>query len=146
MTKKKRFFQILIDYLIRFIKQKVLGRTSILLSSNTTRNAQKKRLSECFYCCLCIRCCGKVFTKPLPSNEKRIHIQTHTLMGGIYEARHSDGFKCMIYISNLIETGSGIQNSIGGIHRHSDVQIALMSIILQHCVQTPTNFRSFKGL
>jgi hypothetical protein len=30
---------------------------------------------------------GIHFTEPLPSNDKGIHIQTHRLMGGIYEAR-----------------------------------------------------------
>jgi hypothetical protein len=41
------------------------------------------------YIVACIRCRSNVFTKPLPSND-RIHIQTHRLMGGIYEVRRSD--------------------------------------------------------
>jgi hypothetical protein len=32
-----------------------------------------------------IRCRGKDFIDPLPSNDRGIHIQTHRLMGGIYE-------------------------------------------------------------
>jgi hypothetical protein len=36
--------------------------------------------------CVCIRCSGNVFTEPLPSNDRGIHIQTHRLMmGGIYK-------------------------------------------------------------
>jgi hypothetical protein len=39
----------------------------------------------------CVRCCGNVFTGPLPSNERETHIQTHKVMGGIYEVRRSVG-------------------------------------------------------
>jgi hypothetical protein len=41
-----------------------------------------------------IRCRGNVFTKSLPSNDRGIHIQTHRLMGGIYEIRRWDGLRC----------------------------------------------------
>jgi hypothetical protein len=33
---------------------------------------------------------GKLFTKPLPSNDLGIHIHTNRLKGEIYEVRHSD--------------------------------------------------------
>jgi hypothetical protein len=39
---------------------------------------------------MCIRC-RNVFTEPLASN---MHIQTHRLMGDIYEVRRSDGLRC----------------------------------------------------
>jgi hypothetical protein len=47
-----------------------------VLSFDTTRTAYK------------ILCCrGNVFTEPLPSNYKGIHIETYGLMGGIYKVR-----------------------------------------------------------
>jgi hypothetical protein len=46
------------------------------------------RVEQLFHCCVCVRCRGNVFTEPLPGNDKGIHIQTHALIGGIYEGRH----------------------------------------------------------
>jgi hypothetical protein len=43
---------------------------------------------------LCIHCHGNVFTKSLPSNDRGTHIQTHRLMGGIYEVHHPDWLRC----------------------------------------------------
>jgi hypothetical protein len=48
---------------------------------------RKRRVKQFFYCCMCICCRGNIFTEPLPSNERGLHIQTHRLMGGIYEVR-----------------------------------------------------------
>jgi hypothetical protein len=44
---------------------------------------------------MCIHCCGNFFTEPLPSNDRGIHIQTHTLTGGLLKydtdrLRHHD--------------------------------------------------------
>jgi hypothetical protein len=61
----------------------VLGRTNRLLPLPR----RKRRLQQFFYFCVCIRCRGNVFTQPLPSNDRGIHIQTHRLMGGVYEVR-----------------------------------------------------------
>jgi hypothetical protein len=41
-------------------------------------------------------------------------------MGGIYEVRRCDGFSAMIHIPSFIKTGSGIENLMGRIHRHTD--------------------------
>jgi hypothetical protein len=41
----------------------------------------RKRLIPQFFYCVCIRCRGKVFSKPLPSN---VQIRIHRLMGSIY--------------------------------------------------------------
>jgi hypothetical protein len=41
---------------------------------------------------VCTLCRGNVFTKPLPSNHKGIHV--HKLMGGIFEVRCWDGLRC----------------------------------------------------
>jgi hypothetical protein len=35
-----------------------------------------------------------VLTQPLPRNDRKMHIQTHGLIGGIYEVRRSDWFRC----------------------------------------------------
>jgi hypothetical protein len=48
---------------------------------------RKQRVQQFFCCCVCFRGRGKVFTEPLPSNDRGIHIQTQRLMGGIYEVR-----------------------------------------------------------
>jgi hypothetical protein len=61
-------------------KQEVMGRINSLLPFHTTRTALKTTPPTI------LRCRGDVLTEPLPSNE-RIHIQTHRLMGGIYEVR-----------------------------------------------------------
>jgi hypothetical protein len=53
-----------------------------------------KRLQQFSYCCVSIRCSGNVFTEPLPSKERGIHILTHSPTGGIYEVRHSGGLSC----------------------------------------------------
>jgi hypothetical protein len=67
-----------------------------------------------------------VFTKPLPSTERRdtfnravalktiegIHIETHRLMEGIYEVRRRDGLRYNDYIKNVVKTGSAIQKLI----------------------------------
>jgi hypothetical protein len=52
---------------------------------------RKRRVQQFFYLCVCNRSRGNVFTDPLPSN---IHIQTHRLMGGIYDVRRWDGLRC----------------------------------------------------
>jgi hypothetical protein len=36
----------------------------------------KRRVQQYFYCCVCIRCRGNVFTEPLPSSDKGIHMHT----------------------------------------------------------------------
>jgi hypothetical protein len=45
---------------------------------------RKRRLGQFFYCCVSSLPRERV-TEPLPSNDRGIHIQTHRLMGGIYE-------------------------------------------------------------
>jgi hypothetical protein len=37
----------------------------------------KRCTKQFFYCCICIRCRGNVFSEPLPSNDRGIHIQTY---------------------------------------------------------------------
>jgi hypothetical protein len=55
---------------------------------------RQRRLQQFFFCCVCTRCCGNVFTEPLPSNDRWILIQTQRLMGGFYEERRWDGLRC----------------------------------------------------
>jgi hypothetical protein len=54
--------------------QEVLGRTNRQLSLIPHGPHRKRCVQQFFYCCVRIRCSGKVFTKPLPSNKKGIHI------------------------------------------------------------------------
>jgi hypothetical protein len=48
---------------------------------------KKKDASSNYAIVAYIRCRDNAFTEPLPSNDRGIHIQTHRLMGGIYEVR-----------------------------------------------------------
>jgi hypothetical protein len=48
----------------------------------TRHGPHRKRRIQQFYSCLCIGCRDNVFTEPLPNNDRRIHIQTHRLLGG----------------------------------------------------------------
>jgi hypothetical protein len=75
---------------------------------------RKRRLRHSFYYFVCIRCRGNVLTKPLPSNDKRIHTQKHRLMGGIYEVGRWDGFRYHDVYTIFIKIGSAIQKLIGG--------------------------------
>jgi hypothetical protein len=65
-------------------------------SGKTKRHGphSKRRIQQFYYCCLCIPGHRNVFTQPLPSNDKRVHIQTQRLMGGIYELRRWDRLRC----------------------------------------------------
>jgi hypothetical protein len=56
----------------------------------------------------------KVYTGPLPSNDRGIHTQTHRL---IYEVAAEMGSGTMIYIPSFIKIGYGIQK-----FTHTDVQ------------------------
>jgi hypothetical protein len=53
------------------------------------RPHRKRRAQQFFHSCVCICCRGNVCTEP-----SNIHIQTHRLMGGIYEVRRLDGMRC----------------------------------------------------
>jgi hypothetical protein len=63
---------------------------------------------------MCIRCHGNIFTEPLSSNERGIHIQTDRRMGGIYEIRRWDGFKRLDMHTKLHNIYSSIQKLMGG--------------------------------
>jgi hypothetical protein len=71
-------------------KQEVLGRTNRLFF--LIHQPHRKRRVQQFYYCVCIRCRNNVFAEPLPNNDMGIQIQTHRLMGGIYEVRRCNGF------------------------------------------------------
>jgi hypothetical protein len=64
------------------IKTEILGGTNRLLSFYTTRTAQETTRPIVI---LLRVCCSNVCTEPLPSNDNVIQIQTHRLMGWIYE-------------------------------------------------------------
>jgi hypothetical protein len=72
---------------------------------------------------MCTGCLDYIFTKSLPSNNRGMHIQTHRLMGGIYEVRCCDGLRCHIYTAIFIKIGSAIQKLIG---RKTDTQDSMV--------------------
>jgi hypothetical protein len=43
---------------------------------------------------MCTLCHRNVTNKPLPSNDRGIHMQTHKLRRGVYEILRRDGFRC----------------------------------------------------
>jgi hypothetical protein len=59
-------------------------------------------------------------SKYLPRNGKEMHIQTHRLMGGIYEVRRSYGLRCHDVHATFYEDGSEIQKfqKGGGTYTH----------------------------
>jgi hypothetical protein len=64
-----------------------------ILSIHTQGPHRKRCVQKFFYCCVCIRCRGNVFTKPLSSNVRGLHTQTRRLTGGSYEVRGFDGLR-----------------------------------------------------
>jgi hypothetical protein len=72
-----------------------------------------------------IRCRGNVYTKPLPSNNRGVHMQTHRLMGGVYKVRRCDGLRCHDIHTKFHKTISGIQKFMGG----GDSQTHSMEIV-----------------
>jgi hypothetical protein len=84
---------------------------------------RKWRLQQFFYCCVCIRCRDNIFTEPLSSNDSRIHIQTHKLMGGIYEVSCWDGLRCNDVHTNFHKDWFSHSKINGGIHRHTDSMV-----------------------
>jgi hypothetical protein len=83
------------------------GYTERRTGSHFIRHGQhwKRRVQQFPYCCVCIRCPGDVFTKPLPSN---IHILTDWWKAFIKYAVEVDS-GAMIYISSFVKICSGIQ-------------------------------------
>jgi hypothetical protein len=81
---------------------------------------RKRRAQQFFYCYLCIHCRGNVFTDPLPGNEAWIHIQTHRLMGMIYEDVVEMDSGVMTCIPSFMNIGSDVQKWIRGFHRHTE--------------------------
>jgi hypothetical protein len=65
-------------------------------------------MQQFFYCCD-----GNVFTEPLPSNGRGLHIQTHRLMGFVKYALEM-GSGAIIHIPYFIKIGSAIQKLIRG--------------------------------
>jgi hypothetical protein len=55
---------------------------------------RRKQRVQGFFFVSSIGCRANVYTKLLPSNDRGTHIQTHRLMGGLYEIRHWDGLRC----------------------------------------------------
>jgi hypothetical protein len=62
----RRYVQVII------LLQEVLGRINRLLSLIRHVPDWKRRVQQFFYCCVCIRYLGNVYTEPLPGNDRGI--------------------------------------------------------------------------
>jgi hypothetical protein len=72
----------------------------------------RKQWAQKFYCCMCIRCSGNVFTEPLPSNDRR---DSHAdWWEGFIKYTVEMNTGAMIYIPNFIQIASVIQRLIVG--------------------------------
>jgi hypothetical protein len=56
-------------------------------------------------------------------NDRRIHIQTHRVMGGTYEVAVEMGSGVTMYIPNFMNIGSDLRKLIGGIHKHTESKV-----------------------
>jgi hypothetical protein len=85
---------------------------------------RKLRLQQ-FFCCVCICCSGNVFTEPLPTDGRGIHVQTHGMMGGIYDVRRWDRWdrlRCHDTHTKFRKNWCGHWTVNEGIHRqHGDL-------------------------
>jgi hypothetical protein len=70
------------------VEQEILGRTKRLLSFDTPRAAYKTTRPAVLLFYVYILCRGNVYTEPLSSNERGLHIYTQGLRGGNYIERH----------------------------------------------------------
>jgi hypothetical protein len=107
-------------------KQEVLGRTNRILSLMRHGAHRKRRAQQFFYCCVCIRWRGNVFTEPLPSNNRTIFTEPLPATIGRYIYRYTDwweifmkyavemGSGAMMYVPSFIQIGSAIQMLIRG--------------------------------
>jgi hypothetical protein len=107
------------------LKQEVLGRTNRLLSFDTTRTAQKRMRPTIFLLLSVFVAAGTCLPRRCLSILWGLHMQTHRLMGGIYEVRCSDGLYCHD-IPHFIKIGSSVQKLIGGIPRQHGDCISLL--------------------
>jgi hypothetical protein len=83
-------------------QQLVLGRNNRLLSLIWHGPHWTQRVQQFFYCCVCIRYRGNVFTEPLPSNDRGI-LQSRCLatIRGLLPSR------CLATIGGYTETHLG---------------------------------------
>jgi hypothetical protein len=90
---------------------------------------RKQLVQQFFYCCMCIRCRGNVFTEPLPSSDRDIHTDIDWWERFMIYAVGM-GLGAMIYIPSFIKIGSGIQKLMGGgdteTHRQHGDRISLL--------------------
>jgi hypothetical protein len=74
---------------------------------------RERRVQWFFYYCMCIRCHSNVNTEPLPSNGRRIYIQAHRLIWGIYKIPGEMSSFAVINMPSLIKIGSGLRTLMG---------------------------------
>jgi hypothetical protein len=95
-----------------------------------TGRIENEASEQFFYCWMCIRCRGKVFTEPLPNNDRENFTEPlpSNDRGTYIDTNWREGFMkyademvsgAMIYIPSFIKIGSAIQKLTGGIHTDS---------------------------
>jgi hypothetical protein len=96
-----------------------LHRPTLLLFFDTARLYRKRCVYQFFYRCV-HSLPRNVFTEPLPSNDRGIHIQTHRLVGGIMKKAVDMGSGVIIYIPSVIKISLCIYKFTGRIQTHRE--------------------------
>jgi hypothetical protein len=92
------------------------------------RSNRKLRVQQFF--CFCLFVAAVTFLPTLPSNDRGIHIQTYRLMGGIYEACRWDELRCHDIHNKFHKNWLKPSNLLGEIHRNTDSNCDLISLLL----------------
>jgi hypothetical protein len=110
-------------------KQDVLGRTNWLLSLIRHGPHRKRRVQKFLYCSVYSSCRGNIFTEPLPSNDRGLHIYTDWWEGFMkYAVKMASGG--MIYIPSWIKSVQVLKRCKGRqTYRHTQLD-NLISLLL----------------
>lgn len=124
-----------------YIFNKKLSKGTVVYFLSTRHGLHRIRRTQQFFClCVCIRCNENVFTKPIPNNNRGMHLQTDRQNNG----RHF--WSTPWYRPpGFLKTSAGSQNLIRGKHRHIDrMQIIFFqnkeskvkALLMSFCIRT----------
>jgi hypothetical protein len=74
---------------------------------------------ECFYQVVTWQKWGYTLPSLWPGTTEEMHVQTHSLIGGFYEVRHSDGLRWHDIHTKFHKYWFRHSKDNGGIHRHT---------------------------
>jgi hypothetical protein len=124
------------------LKQEVLGKTNRLLSRDKSRTQQKTMPKKLFSAagtslpsCYLAMIEGYSLPNPCQATIGGIHVQTHRLMGEIYEVRRWDGLRCNDTHTKFRKDDPGSQKLMEGYtHRHTQEEdrISLLLFFYQN--------------